>query len=119
MAPVSAENKGAAAKPTADGIACEKMALVSAENKGGAAKPAADGTAALSPAGSGNRKFSPLSHLTTQSARFGLWEVMVYNPKPREREYTYEGKQRTSTRVRWYQPQTQRNTFKETATARE
>ena len=41
-------------------------------------------------------KHSPLSHLTAQSARFGRWEVVIFNPKARTREYLWDGKKRTS-----------------------
>ena len=40
--------------------------------------------------------FSPLSHLTGQSARFGRWEVVIFNPTARTREYLWQGKQRTA-----------------------
>ena len=40
--------------------------------------------------------FSPLSHLTAQSARFGRWEVLIFNPTARTREYLWDGKKRTS-----------------------
>ena len=42
------------------------------------------------------RTFSPLSHLTAQSARFGCFEVVICNPTARTREYLWEGKKRTS-----------------------
>ena len=54
------------------------------------------GSAAQPPASDGVRKFSPLSHLTAQSARFGLWEVMIFNPKPIKRPYMYGKEKRTS-----------------------
>lgn len=57
---------------------------------GGAAKPAGSGE------GGNKQKFSPLSHLTAQSARIGLWEMMIYNPTATSRTYLWEGKQRTS-----------------------
>ena len=41
-------------------------------------------------------KHSPLSHLTAQSARFGRWEVVIFNPKARTREYLWDGEKRTS-----------------------
>ena len=37
-----------------------------------------------------------LSHLTSQSAAYGLWEVMIYAPEAQEREYIYEKKKRTA-----------------------
>ena len=40
--------------------------------------------------------FSPLSYLTAQSARFGRWEVLIFNPTARTREYLWEGKKRTT-----------------------
>ena len=40
--------------------------------------------------------FSPLSHLTAQSARFGRWEVLIFNPTALAREYLWDGKKRTS-----------------------
>lgn len=39
---------------------------------------------------------SPLAHLTSQSAAFGLWEVLIFAPDTAEREYIYQGKKRTS-----------------------
>ena len=39
---------------------------------------------------------SPLAHLTSQSAAFGLWEVLIFAPESAEREYIYQGKKRTS-----------------------
>ena len=64
----------------------------------GAAKLAenAAGSVAECPGSSESRKFSPLSHLTAQSARFGLWEVLIYNPTAQQREYLWEGQKRTS-----------------------
>ena len=54
----------------------------------GAAKPAVDGagSAAQPPASDNARKFSPLAHLTAQSARFGVWEVTIYHPTARTRQ---------------------------------
>ena len=54
-----------------------------------AQKPAASETAQ-------GRKYSPLSHLTGQSARFGLWEVAIFNPIGRARKYLWGKEQRTS-----------------------
>ena len=42
------------------------------------------------------RKFSPLSHLTAQSARFGMWEVLIFNPTARARKYLWNKEERTS-----------------------
>ena len=39
---------------------------------------------------------SPLAHLTSQSAAFGIWEVLIFVPDSAEREYIYQGKKRTS-----------------------
>ena len=39
---------------------------------------------------------SPLAHLTSQSAAFGLWEVLIFAPDAAEREYIYQGKKRTA-----------------------
>ena len=39
-------------------------------------------------------KISPLSHLTTQSSRFGVWEVAVFNPIARAQEYLWNGEKR-------------------------
>ena len=36
---------------------------------------------------------SPLAHLTSQSAAFGLWEVLIFAPDAQEREYIYEKKE--------------------------
>ena len=54
------------------------------------------GSAAQSPASDAAKKFSPSSHLTAQSARFGLWEVLVFNPIATKREYLYGKDKRTS-----------------------
>ena len=61
------------------------------ESKSSAEKSAGTGTGNSNP-----RTFLPLSHLTAQSARVGLWEVMNWNPKDTTHEYLWEGKQRTS-----------------------
>ena len=45
-------------------------------------------------------KLSPLSYLTTQSARFGVWEVAIFNPTARAREYMWNQEKRTSY---WFQ----------------
>ena len=42
------------------------------------------------------KKFSPLSRLTAQSARFGLGEMMIFNPVATKREYVYGKDKRTS-----------------------
>ena len=39
---------------------------------------------------------SPLSHLTSQSAAFGLWEVRIFAPDAQEREYNYQKQKRTA-----------------------
>ena len=41
-------------------------------------------------------KMSPLSHLTSQSAAFGLWEVLIFAPDAQEREYIYQKQKRTA-----------------------
>ena len=43
----------------------------------------------------GSPNCSPLSHLTTQSARFGVWEVVIFNPTARTREYMWGSEKRT------------------------
>ena len=63
-----------------------------------AAKPAIDATS-TAPQASGSQdgqKFSPLSHLTAQSARFGIWEVSIFNPTARARQYMWNQEKRTS-----------------------
>ena len=40
--------------------------------------------------------FSPLSHLTAQSARVGHCDVLIFNPTARTREYLREGKTHNS-----------------------
>ena len=42
------------------------------------------------------RRISPLSYLTAQSARFGFWEVIIFNPTARAREYLWNQDRRTS-----------------------
>ena len=42
------------------------------------------------------RTMSPLAHLTSQSAAVGLWEVLIFAPEGKEREYIYQGKKRTA-----------------------
>ena len=59
-------------------------------NTSSAAKPVG------SSADNNTRKFLPLSHLNEQSARVGLWEVMIYNPKESSHTYLWEGKERKS-----------------------
>ena len=39
---------------------------------------------------------SPLAHLTSQSAAFGLWEVLIFAPDAQGREYIYQKKKRTA-----------------------
>ena len=41
-------------------------------------------------------KCSPLAHLTSNSARFGVWEVAIFNPIARPREYVWNKQKRTS-----------------------
>ena len=64
------------------GTAKADAAVPPGDAQGSAAKPGA--------------KFSPLSHLTAQSARFGLWEVMVYNPTATARPCIWEKEKRVS-----------------------
>ena len=66
-------------------------AAESIDGAGGVAESAGAGSAVKSPA-----KFLPLSHLTAQSARIGLWEVMIFNPTARKRSYLYGKETRTS-----------------------
>ena len=70
-------------------IASLLMAEVVA-NTSSAAKPVG------SSADNNTRKFLPLSHLNEQSARVGLWEVMIYNPKENSHTYLWDGKERKS-----------------------
>ena len=63
----------------------------------GVAKPAA--ASAADPISSGAVKpaqCSPLSHLTKQSARFIVCEVVVFHPTDRTREYVFNGQKRKS-----------------------
>ena len=39
---------------------------------------------------------SPLAHLTSQSAAFGLWEVLIFAPDAQEREYIFHKQKRTA-----------------------
>ena len=57
-------------------------------NTSSAAKPAE------SSADNNPRKFLPLSHLNAQSARVGLWEVMIHNPKENSHTYLWDGQER-------------------------
>ena len=65
---------------------------------GNAAKFAADdaSTGSQSAEAVDAKKLSPLSHLTAQSARFGFWEVAIFNPRDRTREYLWNQEKRTS-----------------------
>ena len=56
---------------------------------------------------------SPLAHLTSQSAAFGLWEVVIFAPDAQEREYIYEKKKKTTYNFRCLlcPPRTRRNMF--------
>ena len=47
-------------------------------------------------ASQGGRQLSPLSHLTAQSARFGVWQVAIFKPEAQTREYLWQGEKRTS-----------------------
>ena len=44
----------------------------------------------------GETTITPLSHLTSQSAAFGLWEVLIFAPDAQDREYIYQGKKTTA-----------------------
>ena len=57
-----------------EAMAAEAMAAKEANS---AEKPAA----AAARITGGSPKCSPLSHLTTQSARFGVWEVVFFQPR--------------------------------------
>ena len=46
--------------------------------------------------GNGGRKLSPLSYLTAQSARFGVWEVAIFKPEAQSREYLWNKEKRTT-----------------------
>ena len=77
-----------AAKTSTDATnSAAKPAMAAAGSSLSAEKPAATGT---SPAR------SPLSHLTAQSARFIVCEVVIFNPIARKREYTWQSQKRTS-----------------------
>ena len=39
---------------------------------------------------------SPLAHLTSQSAAFGQWGVLIFAPDAQEREYIYQKKKSTA-----------------------
>ena len=54
--------------------------------------PAGQAASAAKPAPT----FSQLSHLTAQSARIGRWEVLIFTPMARTREYRWEGKTHNS-----------------------
>ena len=58
-----------------------------------AAKSATD---ADSTGTTGERTLSPLAHLTAHSARFGVWEVLIFNPTARTREYLWNKEKRKS-----------------------
>ena len=44
----------------------------------------------------GEPTMSPLAHLTSQSAAFGLWEVLIFAPDGQEREYMFQKQKRTA-----------------------
>ena len=77
-----------AAKPSTDDTndSAEKTAEANAA-QASAEKPAATDN---SPAR------SPLSHLTAQSARFIVCEVVIFNPTARKRDYMWQSQKRTS-----------------------
>lgn len=76
------------------GLTETKEKETSAEDARSSAEKSASAAQATE-TGSG-RKFSPLSHLTAQSARFGMWEVVIFNPIDRTRNYLWNKEQRTS-----------------------
>ena len=68
-----------------------------AANTSSAAKPAgssAEKSGALGDV-TNQRKLLPLSHLNAQSARVGLWEVMIWKPKDTMHSYLWEGNKET------------------------
>ena len=65
-----------------------QTATTSADANNSAEKPAE--ASASSPA------HSPLSHLTAQSARFIVCEVVIFNPTARKRDYMWQSQKRTS-----------------------
>ena len=75
-----------------------QMTAKSDREEADAAKLGAAGTQDVSKeaAGNGGRKLSPLSYLTAQSARFGVWEVAVFKPEAQAREYLWNAEKRTS-----------------------
>ena len=66
---------------------------ISADASNSAAKPAKSAAAQDSADGLAR---SPLSHLTAQSARFIVCEVVIFNPTARKREYMWQSQKRTS-----------------------
>ena len=60
-----------------------------------AAKPA-NNAANSSGSSRKSQTLSPLSHLTAQSARFIVCEVMIFNPDARKRKYMWDKQERTS-----------------------
>ena len=67
-----------------------------AANTSNAAKPAGSSAEKSGAPGdvTNQRKLLPLSHLNAQSARVGLWEVMIWKPKDTTHSYLWEGKGR-------------------------
>ena len=85
---------------TSKATAQADAAKSSADTSDSVEKPA-EATAAQAsaekPAATGNSPArSPLSHLTAQSARFIVCEVVIFNPTARKREYMWQSQKRTS-----------------------
>ena len=77
-----------------EALTAELQAIQRAEEANGAAD--SDGSAAKPAARPSTPTLSPLAHLTKQSTRFGVWEVVVFRPESAVRSYVYDGKKRTS-----------------------
>ena len=69
-----------------------------AANTSSAAKPAGSSAEKSGAPGdvTNQRKLLPLSHMNAQSARVGLWEVMIWKPKDTAHSYLCEGNEKTS-----------------------
>ena len=77
-----------------EALVAELQAIQRAEEANGAAN--SDGGVAKPAARPSTLTLSPLAHLTKQSTRFGVWEVVVFRPESAVRSYVYDGKKRTS-----------------------
>ena len=69
--------------------------MITGDANKSAAKPASS-AANSSAASRKSPALSPLSHLTAQSARFIVCEVMIFNPDARKRKYMWDKQERTS-----------------------